>query len=660
MPPAEGSSPGFAEASAGFAQRLFTGNNGELEIAASPNGQTIVIVRQNNWRTSNDGGQTFPFFGNINLGDGDPSLAFGRSGNFYLAGISINCLPADGPGPFGYDCTGILRSTNSGQTFPFLSNAVACPKNDPNSPPNAPLATRCFPDQEHIAADRVNAAPGGGDQVYSVWRNFDATDQDPAIVCSQDSGVTWTAPVDVDSGFIPRVGVSQGQDGFVYVVYRSGGNIRINKYSSCANGLVSQPTFPKTIAAVTDVTCPVPGLDRCNDGNNLSSIMVAVDDTNQNHVYVAYATETAAGNQDILVRDSLNGGVTWPAPRFVTVNQAVPGVRFMPWVCSTGGGAFVTWYDRRAATPCPVPPCPANNDLTDYYFGRAGLDGGGNLIKGGEFKITSAPDPQCASGWPCAPRSTADSESCSVQPQLAGRCCTVALNSFGNCPGGSGSGTPCDFDPDTCTLPETCRLGGGCPKYGDYNGNACAAGRLFAAWASATPPPGISPSTTIDIFFESFQGKVTSFTGRAHGVGMGKNRAGVAIVGIFTSTEAIDLSFFPAKVTITSLFNEVAGAGEVVANLPLTLLADPRNNTNVGIFKTPPGSLPIAEATIGALGRGRFNFRLDVSKATIGVPSQCPTTKLRTTFTIPPVTVTTEQPWLCFGAGNKYLKSPPP
>ena len=208
LPPV-GGPPEFAPGAPGFTQRLFTQNNGELEIAASPTGQTIVLARQNNWRTSQDGGQTFPFAGNINLGDGDPSLAYGQSGNFYLAGISINCLPPDANGPNGYDCTGILRSTNNGQTFPFLSNAVACPRNNPNPPPN--LANRCFPDQEHIAADRFNAAPGGGDQVYSVWRNFDATDQDPAIVCSQDSGVNWTAPVDVDSGFIPRVGV--GQDG---------------------------------------------------------------------------------------------------------------------------------------------------------------------------------------------------------------------------------------------------------------------------------------------------------------------------------------------------------------------------------------------------------------------------------------------------------------
>jgi photosystem II stability/assembly factor-like uncharacterized protein len=156
---------------------------------------------------------------------------------------------------------------------------------------------------------------------------------------------------------------------------------------------------------------------------------------------------------------------------------------------------------------------------------------------------------------------------------------------------------------------------------------------------------------------------VTSFTGKAHGVGLGA-RGGIGIVGRFTFDGDLDLSKPGATVTITDLFNEVGGA-EVVAPLPQTLFADPRNNANVGIFKTPVGTFPIAKVTIGATGGGRFTLRVDVAKATIVPPSLCPTTDLRTSFTIndgvhPPVVVTTTQPWLCFGAGNKYLKSPPP
>jgi hypothetical protein len=458
--------------------RLFQGGNGELEIAVSPNGRNIVVARQFVFRSSNDGGQTFPFVGGNGFGDGDPSLAWGQSGNFYLAGINTGCTATA-------NCTGIARSTDNGQTFPFLANAVSCPTTGVNS---------CFPDQEHIAADRVNAAAGGRDQVYTVWRNFNSTGQDPTIICSQDSGATWTAPLDIENGaFVPRVGV--GQDGFVYAIYRLGGNIRLHKFSSCSSGLTPQLAFPLTVAAVSDVVCPVPGLDRCNDGNVLSSHMVAVDDTSANHVYVAYSNNTAAGNENILVRDSLDGGLTWPGGRVVTVNNALAGRRFMPWVCATGGEALVSWYDRRAATP-------AANDFTEYYGGRARLDTVGNLLAGPEFKISEVGDRQCASGWPFAPRSPNDSESCSVQPQLAGRCCD---NTKPNCPG---SQIRCDFsgpDATVCPAPESCNTDSGAPKYGDYNGNACAAGRFLTAFASATSPPEIlPPSAAIDVFFSKF------------------------------------------------------------------------------------------------------------------------------------------------------------
>jgi hypothetical protein len=250
----------------------------------------------------------------------------------------------------------------------------------------------------------------------------------------------------------------------------------------------------------TFVFCPFPGHDRCDQ--NPSSQTVAVDDLNPNHVYYAYAENTVAGNapagnDNVRVRDSDDGGQNWPAARVVTVNAAVPGNRIMPWMCTTGGKAVVTWYDRRNATA-------ANNDLTDYFGGSARLDGLGNLVAGDDFKINEVADPWCGDGsanaWPCGTRGAPGaSESCSLQPQLAGFCCAA-----GNCNLPS-SFQRCDFSDGGCPAGEVCSGGGGCPKYGDYNGNACAAGRLFAGWASATSPPSIQPpSTAIGIFFDSF------------------------------------------------------------------------------------------------------------------------------------------------------------
>jgi hypothetical protein len=483
------------------------GTDSEIEVAVSGNGQTIVIGNNSrDFATSTDGGKTFPTTGTIPVPagffavNGDPSLAWGQSGTFYYAYIGF---PDTAPASNARDeCSTAVNSSATGSNFNnFVGNAVYC--ND--------TGTACFPDQEHIAADRVNAAPGG-DQVYSVWRHFggtctNAAGSTPSIVCSQNSGQNWTAVATIAGaagGDFPRVTV--GQDGFVYAVWIAGGNVMLQKYSSCANGLAAQFGVPTTVGAVTSVGCPVPGVDRCNGRNTLASPVAAVDDTNPNHVYVAFATNTAAGNENVLVRDSIDGGATFPGARVVQLNAAIPAPRFMPWVCATSGNAFVTWYDRRAATPCPAPPCLTPNDTTEFFGGSAFLDGGGNLAAGPEFRISTVSDQQCcASGtnaacpnaWPSGVNATGDSESCWAQPQLGGRCGTVTP-----CCATTDSANSCDFTSGpACPAGETCRVGRGQPKYGDYNGNACSAGRLVAAWASSTSPATITPaSTDVDVF----------------------------------------------------------------------------------------------------------------------------------------------------------------
>src|SRR5260370_22146759 len=112
-----------------------------------------------------------------------------------------------------------------------------------------------------------------------------------------------------------------------------------------------------------------------------------------------------------MVFDSLNGGATFP--RSVRVNAAVAARRFMPWISVYGGVATVGWYDRRNATV-------ANNDLTRYFIGGAAVRGP-NLVALAEADLSGNNDTQCST-LPCATNATTDSESCSVQPQLAGRC----------------------------------------------------------------------------------------------------------------------------------------------------------------------------------------------------------------------------------------------
>ena len=171
-PPPPPSPPGpppapTGDAKPGVPTQVLAGGRGEFEIAASADGQMLFLAANPGYSRSTDGGSSFTFIGGAPATfprDGDPSLAVGQSGTFYYAFIGFPTTAQ--PAGTAVGCTHSI-ATSAGTTFSYLSNSVVCP----NTPSGS---AQCFPDQEHIAADRLNAAPGG-DQVYDVWRQFDGT-----------------------------------------------------------------------------------------------------------------------------------------------------------------------------------------------------------------------------------------------------------------------------------------------------------------------------------------------------------------------------------------------------------------------------------------------------------------------------------------------------
>lgn len=494
-PVSEGSDSALVPSLPGFASRILQGTAAsEPEVASSADGRNIVVAQQFVWTHSNNGGQTFTFGGSFpNSTGGDSSLAVGASGNFY-EGTIFN------------KTTAIHRSTDNGQTFQVRGTAFTC-----GPLPQCNFNGGQFPDQEHIAADRVNQV-SNQDQVYSVFRNGSASPT-WGIVCSTDGGANWSAGNVGLSGDFPRVAV--GSDGSVYVAFEdTSNNLRIDKFASCNtnSALPELAGWPKTVAAgIAEIPCPVPGLDRCNNGNTLRGPTVVVDDTNSAHVFYTYATNTVAGNENIVIRDSTDSGSTFSAG--TTLNGGGNARRYMPWMCATQGTAFVSWYDRRNATA-------GDNDLSEYY-GASATRSGGVLNSGGEFQLNDAAtsDAQCEAGqtlgsqrsWPGGSRQKNDSTSCSRSPQLAGVCGTGACGAGGTCPAGQTCDSTnicrinpqqfCDFNAGGCGMGDSCQVwGGGIPKYGDYNGNGCAQGHLYAVWASATPARATNPG--IDLFFK--------------------------------------------------------------------------------------------------------------------------------------------------------------
>ena len=485
---------------------LAPGTFGEIEIAASDTANAIVYGTQSGPFVSTNGGQNVkastyntapappnPAF----VSNGDPSLAVGSPSAAFKQNIYFAQLQTAAPIPAGGTraivALGLYQSTDDGQTFNLNTFPVNC---------NNAAATCVVPDQEHLIADRVNRAvtpTRSFDQIYLAWRNFTSQTTNAhtiGVACSRDGGANWQTDLTtlVSTGIdFPKLSV--GPDGTLVVAYSINSTatyaLTVQKFTSCAagfqpsvGGVVIKPvTVVKSVTEVTDM----PGIDRQVVGN----YSPAFDDSDGSAqtIFVVYSNEASAGNDDIHVAESRDGGATWTRDSIVSTNGN--GRKYFPWVCSTVGKKFVTWYDRRSSSA-------ANPDLTAYFRSSVFDNGSSSTVGiGPELNVSGVNDPQCAPGFYSGVRGAIEQTGCNNLPPgfIQGGTCqaTCAPGAVPPC----GSGNACDFraatpcpPPPPPAPPETCLPAGGVPKYGDYNGAACAQGQLFMAWASATPPKG--------------------------------------------------------------------------------------------------------------------------------------------------------------------------
>ncbi|HTM43735.1 MAG TPA: hypothetical protein VL137_02200, partial [Polyangiaceae bacterium] len=511
-----------------FAARSEPDVDGEVEVAVDSSGRHMVLANNGEFPVDLTISNNYGFPGsftdcgtgdplcsitnqggpNPTGGGGDPSVAVGASGTFYVASIA---QPPGGPGPLPNPACGsmIYASTAnaSGDITGFSFQAIAA------------ASQTLFADQEHLAADPINSAPGGGDLLYSVYRQFNSctnpiSGQGPFITCSADSGLTWATPVAIGTGDFPRVSVAP--NGNALVAYTSGGTIRMARFGQCTpsatpGGLptiapIGIPTIVDAAAPVLDCTTgstptstgtAIPGLDRCNVGNDLRSPVAVADPTNSNNVFVIHAEQSAgnAANDNVILTGIDVTGAN--PPQNFTLNSAAGGHRFMPWLCATGSQVFASWYDMRAANA-------ANNSRLDY-FGRSLSVNAGVFTLNPEFQINDVQDSTCATAFPSGVLAVGAGQATSTDEcpgsQQAGFCTdTNGAQIYGQCDF-SDCGSPltnntivnnpctCPLDPvvNDGTTRTTCQGRRGEPKYGDYNGNACSGGRLYAAWAAGNP-----------------------------------------------------------------------------------------------------------------------------------------------------------------------------
>ena len=318
-------------------------------------------------------------------GSGDPVVRFDAAGNLYIAGIAFNRNFDQPDRPVDnlvyvtrYNFTPGTAATASTTTtagapphFTYAGTTVVDRGAVGFAVPNQPFGFAGeFTDKEWMEIDLNSpaASPCAG-SVYVTFTSFHGVAGAFPIVFarSADGGASFSNVRPISTGGRAGTVYTQGSDiavasnGTVYVAYRTFASrseparIQVVKSTDCGKHWTNPVTVsPLTAGQASGVAFRTP-----------TFAFVATDDVNPNIVYVAY--QQLAGDYDIHVRRSTDGGATWePA---VQVNED-PGARHQIWptIEVSHGTLHVAWYDfRNSATP--------GNEALDVYYACANCNG---------------------------------------------------------------------------------------------------------------------------------------------------------------------------------------------------------------------------------------------------------------------------------------------
>jgi hypothetical protein len=308
---------------------------------------------------------------------GDPVVRFDRAGNLYAAGIAFNRNFDKGERPLDnavyvakYNYTpgtpgGVSTPSSAGNppNFTYAGTTIVDRGSVGFATPNPHGFAGTFTDKNwlEVDANSPSASPCAG-SVYVSWTAFHGVVGNSPIKFSRstDGGASFGPDKTVSTGGQGGTPVNQGSDiavapdGTIYVAFtaleRSGGPTTVNVVKSTDCG----DHWSKPVVAGSLNDPQAPGVVF----RTPAFAFVAVSDTNPNVVYVAY--QSLAGDYDIYVQRSTNGGATWGAP--VQANED-PGSRhqIFPTIDVSNGALHVAWYDfRLSATP--------GNEALDVFY----------------------------------------------------------------------------------------------------------------------------------------------------------------------------------------------------------------------------------------------------------------------------------------------------
>lgn len=318
-------------------------------------------------------------------GAGDPVVRFGANGNLYVSGIAFNRNFDQSDRPVDtvayvarYNYTpgtpGGISTPNSAANppnFTYAGTAVVDRGAVGYAVPGVIGFAGTFTDKDWMEIDlnSPSASPCSGN-IYQAHTDFHGPSGSSSIMFSRssDGGVTFSHSASISTGGAAGTPSNQGadiavaSDGTIYVAYEAaergpqgGTTLGVVKSTDCGKHW-SQPV---SVGSIVDIQAPGVVF------RTPTFAFIAVDNTNPNIVYVAY--QRFAGDYDIVVHRSTDGGATWGAA--VQVNTD-PGARHQvsPTIEVSNGVLHVAWYDFRNSVT-------ADNEALDVYYACSNCDG---------------------------------------------------------------------------------------------------------------------------------------------------------------------------------------------------------------------------------------------------------------------------------------------